>query len=508
MAKLRLPAKPPLAVGSITRTPNPFVADAAIARGCWKRRYHFPGAVRLSDGTILVAARCGIEHVDHRGRIEVFRSTDDGRTWSRRRRVWDSRGDDRDPKLSVLASGRILLTFFTRADAKSPKGVDSGVFVLRSDDGGHTWQGPTKVETSHPGQLASHGAATAMPDGTILVPVYSSQGSGTVRSRDDGLTFPAESEQWFDCDGVGTNEVTLHVMRDGLVLAWVRLGDEREGSLIFRSTDSGHTWTGPEHSPIAQSSADMLELGDGSLLLAWGDLSHRFGARRVTCAAIVEHPAEPWRPTHAAPVWDAFNFDQGNPSLVSLPDGGVLMVVNDYASRQLVAKRLSPDDLRRAPDDALQHAGAIDLLALVDAGAASVRTNLAATWHDPPVAGPLGPLHPGLGLSNAAVGEAGQDAEGHYTILLAKPLVISEVGVALRPGEDQEAWVGVADLEGIWRRVGHLLHGWRMGDVDWFGLGAPGAVTGIRVTTRANTAKLPPKSREVPPVAITRIAVR
>lgn len=504
----RAPEAARTAAGTIRRAPDPLTWDLLVARGRWKRRYHFPGAVRLPGGTLLVAARSGVEHVDHRGRIEVFRSTDEGRTWTGPHTARDSRGDDRDPKLAVTPTGRVLLTGFTRRDDRSRGPVRTGVFVLRSDDDGRTWDVPTLLAAPGADHLTSHGAATIAADGSVLLPVYARNLAMVMRSTDDGLTFPPEQVVVLDCAGAQTTEVVLLALRSGLLLAWVRLADERLGSLLLRSEDSGASWSAPEHLPIAQSSADMVELDDGRVLVAFGDLSGRFGVRRVTCAALVDDPAGPWPATAPAPVWDAINFDQANPSLVALPDGDVLMFVTDYTRRALVGKRLKADELRAAPSDARQQEGAVDLLALVDAGRALVRTDMRGRAVTDSPDDTLGPLRPGLGLDDAVLGAAAPGVCGHYTVMFERPLEVREVGVALRPGEDQRAWVGVADGDGLWHRLGRLPHGWRFGDVDWLPLPAPLSVHGVRVVTESNRSPRPPKARATPEVAVTRLMVR
>lgn len=94
------------------------------------------------------------------------------------------------------------------------------------------------------------------------------------------------------------------------------------------------------------------------------------------------------------------------------------------------------------------------------------------------------------------------------TLRFAPPLAVCEVGVALRPGEWQNAEVEVARANGEWHTVGTLEHGWRLGDVEWLALDA-GEVQALRVTSRLNPAERPRWSGEESPVlAISQIALR
>lgn len=475
-----------------------------VAQGWWRRRYHFPGMVRLDDGTLLVVARSGYEHVDRWGKIRLMRSTDDGATWESPRTIFNSKGDDRDPKISVTRSGRVFVLFFIRRDKTSRGEFDEGAFVIHSDDAGRTWSDPVPVESSEPGWVASHGAVTEMPDGSLLAPVYQDDRSFVVRSTDGGRSFPAANEYTFDTGDVETNEVTLIAQDDGVVVAWLRNAEEGDPSLVFRSRDSGLTWEGPETSELRQSSADGIQLDDGRLCLAWGDLSGRFGERRVTCASIVEDGGEPWQPSFPTPVWDAFNYDQANPALAQLPDGRIIMVVNDYASRQLVAKYLSPDALAATKDDAHQLEGALDLGAMLADGSATMMSTLGTMTAIPPM---LALVRQQLGLATAAIGTPGQES-GEVTITFREPQAIREVGVALRPGENQSATIEAADEQGEWHRVGVLPHAWRYGDVDWLGIRDLHQVSAVRVHTSISRAPRPPKSRSPQPAAITHLALR
>lgn len=506
MFRHRLAHKPmPVPSASFMHVTTPTTADIVVAQGFFKKRFHFPGMVRLANGSLLVVARRGIEHVDRHGKIQLIRSEDEGQTWSRPKTIANSRGDNRDPKISVASSGRVFVSFFTRKDEDSRGSVEEAAYVMHSDDNGLTWSVPRKIETTQSGWAACHGAITEMPDGSLLAPVYQRGRSLVVRSTDGGLTFPASNELEFDTKGTYTNEVTLIRHSSGMVVAWLRAWTDGGKSLVYRSFDSGYTWQGPEECELRQSSAEALELDDGSIMLVWGDLSQRFGERRVTCASVVSNPELPWQPSPPTPLWDAFNYDQGNPALAKMPDGRVMMVVNDYASRQLVAKFITPSALAdRIPDDEQLH-GSISLQDMLDDGSAKLTTDLGQVWADGPAAAHDVVQHK-LGLTPNLSGGPEQHT-AHVTIHFSKPQRVAEVGVALRPGENQSATISVAGTNGVWARTGTLHHAWRYGDVDWFPVELE-SITAIRVVTRVSKAPRPPKSRAPLPAAITHLAIR
>lgn len=488
----------------ITAQRNPLGADLAIAEAPQRRRFHFPGACRLPDGTLLVVARQGKEHVDPTGIIQLVRSTDDGATWSEPVTVWDSDHDDRDPMVSVGPTGRVHLIFFTRTEPQLGDIEAMGVRVMSSDDGGYYWTMPTRVENSRPGWLASHGQVMETASGTLVAPVYGRTWCGISRSLDGGESFPASEQYVFDTEGVTMNEVTLTLI-DGVLIAWLRPAKAGTPSLLFRSHDDGATWEGPEPTSIMQSSAAAQPLPDGRLLLAWGDVSGRYGERRVTCVGIISDPLAPWTDVAPLPVWDALNNDQANPALTLLTDGTPLVIVNDYASRQLVGIHVPIATIDSAVRDETQLEGSIDLLAMVRDGQVTFETNATAPAGES--AAPERVLDGKLGLATALLGAEGQK-ELHATLRFTRPQAVREVGVALRPGEWQNAEVEVERQDGGWHAVGTLEHGWRLGDVDWLTLDA-GEVQAVRVTSRLNPAERPRWSgEESPTIAISQIALR
>src|SRR5581483_1306533 len=77
--------------------------------------YHgWPTLVKRRDGELLVAYSGGREaHVCPFGRVELIRSSDDGKSWSWPEVMMDTPIDDRDAGLCETQSGALLLTTFT-----------------------------------------------------------------------------------------------------------------------------------------------------------------------------------------------------------------------------------------------------------------------------------------------------------------------------------------------------------------------------------------------------------
>src|SRR5262245_32944884 len=77
--------------------------------------YHgWPTLLRRSSGELLVACSGGREaHICPFGRVELVRSSDEGRTWSWPEVILDTPIDDRDAGLCETQTGTLLVTTFT-----------------------------------------------------------------------------------------------------------------------------------------------------------------------------------------------------------------------------------------------------------------------------------------------------------------------------------------------------------------------------------------------------------
>lgn len=131
--------------------------ESALAKG-----HNETAIFNLGNGEWIAAAR------RWRGgqSMDLFRSTDDGRTWSIESELTDSR--QHPGHLTRLADGRLLLTYGNR------KQGEYGVAVRMSKDGGRTWDAERKLFSQERQADIGYPSSVQLSDGTILTAFYAS----------------------------------------------------------------------------------------------------------------------------------------------------------------------------------------------------------------------------------------------------------------------------------------------------------------------------------------------
>jgi hypothetical protein len=331
--------------------------------------FGWPTIARMDDGRLVVASSgLRAEHVCPFGKTVLHESRDDGRTWSESRVIQDSPIDDRDAGIVNLGGASLLVSWFRsdtrryadeawipaaeRADWRTvfEAWTDAmveplvGSWVMRSDDGGATWEQPVRAPVSSPhgpirlacGDLLyigkPFGTWTDMRDGQIAA----------ARSHDGGATWTLSGRVPVAPRTEAANYHEPHVVElpTGRLVAAIRLEDAGENRLFAaglpsftvmqtESADGGATWSMPRWLGFSGSPPHLLRHSSGVLVMTYGYRDKPYGQR----VALSRDDGRSWQ-TDWIVRDDGLDGDLGYPSTVELADGSLLTVCYQRAARK------------------------------------------------------------------------------------------------------------------------------------------------------------------------------
>lgn len=365
-------------------------SSAAVAAGIHKtgdlviysdERYYsaFPSIVRLRrSGELLAAFRRaperrrlgakGVSHTDPNSQLVCVRSRDEGRTWSREPELIHAHplGGSQDPCLLELRDGTLLCASYLwiwmgGADRQAVPATGwlgdyafHGGYLMRSWDGGHTWQGPftppplpgrgARDAYGQPLPVYNRGAMCQARDGRLLWAVAYPKGAGREAGSDVHLMMSQDGGRtWrYQCviasDSRATfNETSLCETPSGHIVAFLRTAGLDDHTVVARSRDGGRTfepwqdagWKGHPHHAV--------RLEDNRVLLVYGYRHQPFGIRArlldPECTDFATAPEIVLRD-------DGGGTDLGYPWAVALPGRRVLVVYyfqKDNGTRHIAA---------------------------------------------------------------------------------------------------------------------------------------------------------------------------
>lgn len=291
------------------------VADPANLYRGW------PTILRRMNGELVAACSGGrAGHVCPFGRVEVIRSTDGGRTWDKPRIIHKSIIDDRDAGLLETSKGTLLVTWFT--SMAWLRILEKNASTPRDDQG--CWA---------EGRLAQWERVRAAATDEV---VARELGVWAVRSEDGGQTWSKPIDTCVNSPHGPT------LLRGGSLL-YVGKDLWRGGrNLASRSDDDGRTWTVAGDIPTVPGDnfADYHEFHavqatDGRIIAQIR--SHAPSSHYQTLQCESHDEGRTWTIPHTIGVW-------GYPShLLRLADGRLLMTYGHRRDPYSIQVRVSED---------------------------------------------------------------------------------------------------------------------------------------------------------------------
>ena len=263
----------------------PSAAEVVICRD----RGYFPVLASVGGNDVLAVVRAGAGHVGVTGRLEAIRSPDGGRTWEAPVVIVDSGADDRNPALGVAPDGTVVLAYHAQGsygeDGRwAPELRRVQMRVTRSRDGGRSWEDDRPLGVEGMEKHSAYGRIVTLSCGTMLLPLYgadirSTSGSGdcayVLRSDDGGRSWNRPS---LIADAY--NETALVLTSDGVLVAAMRTADRQGLVSVCRSTDGGYTWDAPmEVTEGREHPADLTLLSNDWILMVYGVRHDPFGVQ-------------------------------------------------------------------------------------------------------------------------------------------------------------------------------------------------------------------------------------
>jgi hypothetical protein len=320
-----------------------------------------PSLAQRDDGVILAAFDLGeaVESLDYG--TWLARSHDGGKTWEPPRPLF--RDNVSYPSTHAVRVSRMrdgtLVAFGARFHRDNPEEgltnranlgyVPVDLILLKSRDGGESWEGPVTIKTPlvGPSFEICH-RVIELADGRWLAPTATWKGWNgaapngmkaiALVSRDKGQTWP----EWITIAdqyerGIVSWEQGLTQLADGRLLAVIWCFDEKAGKSLpngFTLSRDGRTFSPLRENGLRGETAKVLTLTDGRVLCLYRRLD-----KPGLWANLVRIDGDDWVNLAELPLWrgplsgmlgernsgdelSALKF--GFPSMLQLPDGDVL----------------------------------------------------------------------------------------------------------------------------------------------------------------------------------------
>jgi Neuraminidase (sialidase) len=315
------------------------------------RQGYFPRLDVLPNDQLLSVFKMGAGHVGKHGYAGLSRSSDGGVTWTEPVKIFDlPKADDGVDAHGVLRDGTILygaVSYGWEGERYSYKNWYANSYIIRSQDQGHTWSEPAKVNIAPFTWAYPFGRIIELADGQLLMTMYGgylplSLRGPAANDKDDvtremrklgdqkpeqqrgDFAFIIKSKDggktWGDLHVIarGFNETCPVLLPNQRILVAMRSTEGGAYTATSYSDDDGNTWSVPvQISNQSEHPADLLLLKSGELLLTHGQRNKPYGVQVM----VSKDNGTTWGANRIMLAWDGDHMDLGYPVTVQRKDG-------------------------------------------------------------------------------------------------------------------------------------------------------------------------------------------
>jgi len=315
------------------------------------RQGYFPRLDVLPNDELLSVFKMGAGHVGKHGYAGLSRSSDGGMTWTEPVKIFDlPKADDGVDAHGVLRDGTILygaVSYGWEGERYSYKNWYANTYIIRSQDQGHTWSEPAKVNIAPFTWAYPFGRIIELADGQLLMTMYVgylplSLRGPAAKDKDDvtremrklgdqkpeqqrgDFAFIIKSKDggktWGDLHVIarGFNETCPVLLPNQRILVAMRSTEGGAYTATSYSDDDGNTWSVPvQISNQSEHPADLLLLKSGELLLTHGQRNKPYGVQVM----VSKDNGTTWGANRIMLAWDGDHMDLGYPVTVQRKDG-------------------------------------------------------------------------------------------------------------------------------------------------------------------------------------------
>ena len=333
------------------------------------KSYIVPNVTVLSDGEIVVTVREGIDHAGLDGTIVMFRSYDNGVTWSEKEYLYEPGLDHRNSCIFELQNGEWLANDYRITDGYDKDGlltihrqktIGPTLWGAWSKDKGRTWSFSEKplfvpeMTFNRCSEAERH--MLQLPDGRLLMAAaYAMQGIAGCAlviyySDDNGRVWDVLSRlphHFCECE----EPAILRTKSGKLILlsrSEIYASDMMSKGCLFQSEsyDGGKTWSELFPTDMSSMSAPghLLQLADGRILCTHASRAHP-GSVYIT---VSYDEGKTWDTKNTRIIAnDITNYDACYPTSGQMSDGKIITVWynNKFGKFYISSLIYKPEDI-------------------------------------------------------------------------------------------------------------------------------------------------------------------